>query len=147
MRHEENVHGPGAVAFAALGDAAFDSQENHMAISLMCVYGDPAHEAWFREAWAKTGRKVDMGKSCVRFKKLDEVPLKVIGQAARKVPVKKFIAYYESTLGSTSKRRTPASAKKASGKKATCVKGNRKNPSPKKTAATSTRKSTAKYKA
>ena len=57
---------------------------------------DGEHEAWFREAWAKSGKKLDMGKSCVRFKKIDDVPLKVIGQAIRRVSVKKFIALYEA---------------------------------------------------
>ena len=70
------------------------SQKNHMAIYLMCVYSDPELEAWFREAWAKTGKKLDMGKSCVRFKKLDDVALNVIGQVIRRVPVKKFIGFY-----------------------------------------------------
>ena len=57
------------------------SQKNHMAIYLMCVYSDPELEAWFREAWAKTGKKLDMGKSCVRFKKLEYLPLDLIGKA------------------------------------------------------------------
>ncbi len=39
-----------------------------------------------------------MGKSCVRFKKLDDVPLKVIGEAIRRVPAKKFIDHYESVI-------------------------------------------------
>ena len=69
--------------------AGLASQKNHMAVYLMCIYGDRAHEAWFREAWAKTGKKLDMGKSCVRFKKLDDVPLDVIGQAIKRVPMKK----------------------------------------------------------
>ena len=75
--------------------AGLASQKNYMTISLMCVYGDREHEAWFRQAWAKSGKKLDMGKSCVRFKKIDDVPLKVIGQAIKRVPAKKFIAYYE----------------------------------------------------
>jgi len=86
--------------------AGLASQKNYMTISLMCVYGDAAHEAWFRTAWAKTGKKLDMGKSCVRFKRLDDVPLKVIGEAIKRVPAKKFIAYYESVLQSMSKRRS-----------------------------------------
>ena len=45
------------------------SQKNHMALYLMCIYGDSDHSNWFQEAWAKTGKKLDMGKSCVRFKK------------------------------------------------------------------------------
>jgi hypothetical protein len=78
-----------------------------MAVYLMCIYSDPAQEAWFRDAWAKSGKKLDMGKSCVRFKKLDDVPLKVIGQAIKRVPVKKFIAYYEATVKGVGGKRRP----------------------------------------
>jgi hypothetical protein len=92
--------------------AGLASQKNHMSISLMCVYGDPDHEAWFRTAWVKSGKKLDMGKSCVRFKKIDDVPLEVIGQAIRRVPAKKFIAYYESVIASTGKRAGKANSRK-----------------------------------
>src|SRR5215471_5374947 len=53
----------------ALPLALLGSQKNHMAIYLMNVYGDPATEKWFRAAWQASGKKLDMGKSCVRFKK------------------------------------------------------------------------------
>jgi hypothetical protein len=110
--------------------ASLASQKNHVSVYLMCIYGDEAHEAWFREAWAKTGKKLDMGKSCVRFKKLDDVPLKVIGQAVKRVPVKKFIERYESVLKSTTSRKA-ANKKTAPKKKAaarqTMKKGNRRS--------------------
>ncbi len=103
--------------------AGLASQKNHMSIHLMSVYGDPELAAWFREAWAKSGKKLDMGKSCVRFKKIDDVPLKVIGQVIKRVPVKKFIEYYESTISSAAK-----SARRASRKKATAKKTGEKSP-------------------
>jgi hypothetical protein len=78
--------------------AGLASQKNYMSIYLMCIYGDGEHAAWFHEAWTKTGKKLDMGKSCIRFKKLDDVPLKVIGQAIKRVPVKKYIEHYESVI-------------------------------------------------
>ena len=59
--------------------ASLASQKNHMAIYMMCVYGDPATRQWFEEAYSATGKKLDMGKSCIRFKKLDDVALDVIG--------------------------------------------------------------------
>ena len=86
--------------------AGLASQKNHMSIHLMCLYSDSDLEAWFREVWAKTGKKLDMGKSCVRFKKIDDVPLKVIGQAIKRVPAKKFIEHYESVINTP---RKPAS--------------------------------------
>ena len=70
--------------------AALASQKNHMALYLMCLYGSPEQEAWFRQAWAKTGKKLDMGKCCVRFKKLEDVPLEVVGEAIRRMPAKKL---------------------------------------------------------
>ena len=103
--------------------AGLASQKNHMAIYLMCIYSDAGHDAWFREAWAKTGKKLDMGKSCVRFKKLDDVALNVIGQAIRRVPVKKFIAFYESAIPAS---RRSVAKKKATRKKVTTKKKTRK---------------------
>lgn len=85
------------------------SQKNYVSVYLYCVYSDEKQQAWFQKAWEKTGRKLNMGKSCVRFRKLEDVSLKVIGQAVKRVPVAKFIKTYEaSTIG----RRNGASAKK-----------------------------------
>jgi hypothetical protein len=64
----------------------------------MCVYGDSKHAQWFQEAWAKTGKKLDMGKSCVRFKKVEDLPLDVIGEAIQRMPAKKYIEHCESAL-------------------------------------------------
>ncbi len=90
------------------------SQKNYISMSLMCVYDDPDHESWFRTAWEKTGKKLDMGKACIRFRKIDDVPLKVVGQAIKRVPVKKFIARYESVLESVRERkRSPSKRKRA----------------------------------
>jgi hypothetical protein len=80
------------------------SQKNHMALYLMCVYGDKATEQWFRKAWQAAGKKLDMGKSCVRFKKLEDVSLEVIGQVIARVPVEKYIARIEKVMGTTSKK-------------------------------------------
>ena len=98
--------------------ASLASQKNHMALYLMNIYGDERHHAWFTKAWTDTGKKLDMGKSCVRFRKLEDVPLAVVGEAIRRVPVKEFIATYESTLGGARQRAAgggaSTSAKKAS---------------------------------
>jgi hypothetical protein len=76
--------------------ASLASQKNHMAVYLMGVYGEGAakESSWFQKAWAKTGKKLDMGKCCVRFKKLEDVALDVIGEAIRRMPAKVYIAYY-----------------------------------------------------
>lgn len=75
--------------------ASLASQKHHMAIYLFCLYTDDTALRQFTDAWKATGKKLDMGKSCVRFKKLDDVPLDVIGRAIR-VPVKTFLAHYEA---------------------------------------------------
>jgi len=74
------------------------SQKNYMSVYLGCVYGEHETARWFREAWAETGKKLDMGKSCVRFKKVEDLALDVIGGAIRRMPARLFIAYYESVL-------------------------------------------------
>jgi hypothetical protein len=78
--------------------ASLASQKNHMALYLMCVYGESDHSNWFREAWAKTGKKLDMGKSCLRFKKVEDLALDVIGETIKRVPAKKYIAHCEASL-------------------------------------------------
>ncbi len=78
--------------------AGIAAQKNHISVYLMCIYGSPEHEAWFRRAWAKTGKKLDMGKSCVRFKKLEDLALEVIGEAIARVPARKYVAQCEAAL-------------------------------------------------
>jgi hypothetical protein len=65
------------------------SQKNYMSVYLMSAYGDD--EAQFRKEYEATGKKLDMGKSCVRFRKLDDLPLDVIGKAVARYPAKKWI--------------------------------------------------------
>ena len=84
-----------------LGIAALASQKNHMAIYLMGLYGSEPEEAWFREEYAKRGLKLDMGKSCVRFKRLDQVPLDVIGEVIAKIPPDLYIERYEASRAMT----------------------------------------------
>jgi hypothetical protein len=77
-----------------LGIAALASQKNYMALYLMAIYGND-DAAWFRERFADAGKKLDMGKSCVRFRKLDDLPLDVIGDAVARVSVEDYIEHYE----------------------------------------------------
>ena len=57
-----------------LGLAALASQKRHMALYLN-VHGDPETERWFRERYEETGKHLDMGKSCLRFRQIDDLPL------------------------------------------------------------------------
>jgi hypothetical protein len=76
--------------------AGLASQKNYVAVYLMGLYSDPEHERWFREAWAKTGKKLDMGKCCVRFRQLEEIPLELIGESIARVPARIHIERYEA---------------------------------------------------
>lgn len=108
--------------------AALASQKNHLSLYLMGVYtgsddggGESKQARWFREAWAKTGKRLDMGRACVRFKRVEDLALDVIGEAIRRIPAKTYIAEYEATLGGTAKTTTtakkPTAAKTATAKK------------------------------
>ena len=90
------------------------SQKNHMAFYGFCIYIDEVLKDRVVEDWKKTGKKLDMGKSCVRFKKLEDVPLKVIGDAVKRVPMKKYIKQYEEQLQTSGSRKK--TAKKKAGK-------------------------------
>ena len=75
--------------------AALASQKRHMALYLMSIYGDAAEDSWFRTRWESTGKRLDMGKSCVRFRRLEDVPLDVVGEAIARTSADDFIAAYE----------------------------------------------------
>lgn len=98
--------------------AALASQKGHLSLYLMSLYcgGDdpePAEYArWFHEACAKAGKKLDLGKACIRFRRLEDLPLAVIGEAVRRVPAKTYVAWYESGIG---KGKAAGGQKKAAG--------------------------------
>ena len=81
--------------------AALSSQKNAMTVYLMSVYSDKSERAWFEQAWAKTGKKLNMGGCCVRFRKLEDAALDVIGEAIRRTPAKAYVENYVKSLAST----------------------------------------------
>ena len=93
---------------------ALASQKNHMALYLFCIYVDADDREQFAQDWRATGKKLDMGKACVRFKSLDDVPLDVLGAAIRRMPTPKFVATYEASLKGAGARKK--AAKKAAKK-------------------------------
>ena len=80
-----------------LSYAALAAQKNYFALYLMSVYGDAKREQWFRSEFEKAGKKLDMGKSCVRFKSLDDLPLEVIGKTIASTTPDEYIAKYEAS--------------------------------------------------
>ena len=85
--------------------ASLASQKNHMALYLMCIYGDEKHRKWFEREWKKTGLKLDMGKSCVRFKKIEDLPLDLITEAVARVPVDAYLAEYEKLIPKSARKK------------------------------------------
>ncbi len=75
------------------------SQKNFIAVYHMGVYSDPKLLKWFTAEYPKHSKaKLDMGKSCMRFKKVDQIPYKLIGELAKKMTVKDWIALYEKEV-------------------------------------------------
>jgi hypothetical protein len=80
----------------------------------MSVYGDSKLRTWFEGAYKASGKKLDMGKACIRFKTIDALPLDVIGDAVSRVSVDDYIAtYHRSREGTASARKTRGATKTA----------------------------------
>jgi uncharacterized protein YdhG (YjbR/CyaY superfamily) len=74
--------------------------KNGISLHHMGIYGSTALLKWFRSEWSKhSDKKLDMGKACIRFKKLDEVPIDLIGQLASKLTPHQWVEHYERMLG------------------------------------------------
>ena len=71
--------------------AGLVSQKNHMALYLSAMYQDPKALEAFQSSYEATGKKLDMGKSCVRFKTLDDLPLELIGETIASVNADEFV--------------------------------------------------------
>lgn len=74
-----------------LAYAALASQKNHMAVYLTGIYMDEAAREKFERDYRATGKRFDVGKSCVRFRKLDDLPLPVIGEAIAYLPADEYV--------------------------------------------------------
>jgi len=72
--------------------AGLASQKNHMAVYLSGIYSSDAEREEFEAAYKATGKRYDVGKSCVRFKKLDDLPLELIGETIASMEVEQLIA-------------------------------------------------------
>jgi hypothetical protein len=71
--------------------AALASQKRYVSLYLMGLYADPEATQWFEDAYQKTGLKLNMGKSCVRFTRLENVPLELVGEAIGRYSVESFL--------------------------------------------------------
>ena len=102
---------------------ALASQKSGMVLHFLSFYGHPTLSTWFTAEYKKSGKKLDMGKGCVRFNKLEDLPLDVIGRTIARVPVKEHIAHYRAARAvlkkpkTNAKKRAARPAKKAKAKK------------------------------
>lgn len=84
--------------------AGLASQKNHLSLYLMCLYSEAADLKWFTAEWAKSGHRLDMGKCCVRFRRIEEVPLDVVAALLRRVTAKSYLENYEANIRSSSRK-------------------------------------------
>ena len=79
--------------------AGIASQKHSINFYHMGIYADPELLKWFVTEYPRHSKqKLDMGKSCIRFKKLDDIPYKLIGELMKKMSVKEWITIYETKL-------------------------------------------------
>lgn len=80
-----------------LSYAGLAAQKNYFALYLMNVYAEPLVEARLREGFDRAGKKLDMGKSCVRFRKLENLPLDVIAEIIAATPLDAYLEKYRTS--------------------------------------------------
>jgi hypothetical protein len=85
--------------------AALAAQKNYCSLYLMSVYGDKKSETRLRDGFKAAGKKLDMGKSCVRFSTADDLALDVIGELIAAIPPEKWIEFYQQSRKKTARGR------------------------------------------
>lgn len=103
LRTYPNTYNGQPLAYAALA-----SQKNHMSVYLMGIYGDESLRERFEVAYRASGKRMDVGKSCVRFRTLDDLPLDVIGDAVGALTLDEFLAMHDqaASLRKTTRNRS-----------------------------------------
>lgn len=82
------------------------SQKNFIAVYHMGIYADPKLLKWFTDAHAKASpKKLDMGKSCIRYKKPEDIPFDLIGELVSKITVDEWIERYETVFKNSPKKK------------------------------------------
>ena len=98
--------------------AALASQKSHMALYLMCAYASPKLQAEIAAGFRDAGKRLDMGKSCIRFRKLDDLPLAVIAHAVGRVGMREYVERLREIYAKTKtgQARAKAAARKSAPK-------------------------------
>ena len=79
---------------------ALAAQKNNYALYTMCAYANPKIAQWLRSEFKSAQKKLDMGKSCIRFKKLDDLPAGFARALSAKVTVDSYLRHYAALKGS-----------------------------------------------
>jgi hypothetical protein len=85
--------------------ASLASQKNYCSLYLFCAYTDPAERKRFEQRYAQSGKRLDMGQSCVRFEQLEDLAQDVVADTLERVSVDGFIAVYERARKKTRKQK------------------------------------------
>jgi uncharacterized protein YdhG (YjbR/CyaY superfamily) len=72
------------------------SMKNYVALHMVCFYGQPALREWFLAEYAKSGKKLDMGQGCLRFKTVSDLALDLVERTVARLPVEEYIAGYQA---------------------------------------------------
>jgi uncharacterized protein DUF1801 len=88
--------------------AAIAAQKNHYSLYLMAAYGSSPQAKRLADGFKRHGKKLDMGKSCLRFKSLDDIPLDVVGEVIASTPMKEYVEIYRSSRSPEAKAARPA---------------------------------------
>ena len=94
---------PGTYNGQALWYTAFAATKAGFSLYLMSVYGNKEREAGFAAAYKKAGKKLDMGKACLRFKKMDDLLIPAVAGEIKSLPMKKYIEMYRAVRKTTKK--------------------------------------------
>jgi len=87
LRRYPDTYNGHPLLYAALG-----AQKNYLSLYLMCVYGSPELAARLKQGFKEAGKRLNMGKSCIRFQEADDLALEVIGEIVAAVPMERYIA-------------------------------------------------------
>lgn len=101
----------------ALCYAALAAQKHYHSVYLMNVYGHPETRKWFTSRYKASGRKLDMGKSCVHFRRADDLPLDLIGEAIARTSVEDYINFYKKARPAKKTAARKTARKKAAKKR------------------------------
>ena len=83
--------------------AAIAAQKQHYSLYLMSAYGDPKQMQWLAGEFKRRGKKLDMGKSCLRFTSLDDIPLDAVAEIVSSTPMDEYVARYREIRKKTAK--------------------------------------------